>query len=157
MTTFHPGSRVHEERKGVDVWSVPVEGSGGYLGDARGIGFDRLFRVDSARAAAGAVVVDVEGDVDLHSAPELRDHLAALITEGHERIVVDLSGATFLDSMALGVLLGAKRDVTARGASTLELVVATDDIRRIFEITMLERIFEIHQSRAEAIGADGPG
>jgi anti-sigma B factor antagonist len=136
------------------VWAAPAVGTERHLGDARGIGFDRLFRVGEARLPDGAVVVEVEGDVDLHSAPELRDRLNALIGDGAERVVVDLSEATFLDSMALGVLLGAKREVADRDGM-LELVVATDDIRRIFEITMLERIFRIHPTRAEALGADG--
>ena len=117
---------------------------------------DRAFEVDVERRPDGMAVVVVEGDVDLHSGPALRNRLAGLVDDGVERIVVDLSDATFLDSMALGVLLGAKRDLAATGGE-LELVVTRDDIRRIFEITMLERIFVLHGSREGALRAGAGG
>lgn len=117
---------------------------------------DHPFRVDVELESSGTAVVVVEGDVDLHSGPALRNQLAGLVEDGVERIVVDLSEATFLDSMALGVLLGAKRDLAGTDG-TLELVVTRDDIRRIFEITMLERIFVLHESRDAALRAGAGG
>lgn len=108
------------------------------------------FRVEVARTNEGVVLVEVGGDVDLHSGPELRDRLGEVIGEGASRVVVDLSDATFLDSMALGVLLGAKKRLAAAGGD-MRLVVPTSDIRRIFEITMLDRVFELHDSRGDAV------
>jgi anti-sigma B factor antagonist len=108
------------------------------------------FRLAVVRADGDLPVVSVEGDVDLYSAPELREQLAELSEEGAPRIVLDLSRATFLDSMALGVLLGAKKRLAATGGE-LEIVVATPDVRRILEITMLNRIFVLHESREEAV------
>ncbi len=113
------------------------------------------FRVAVERDGDCAILV-VEGDVDLHSAPCLRDELAMIIEGDASRVVVDLSETTFLDSMALGVLLGAKKGLAARGAE-LELVVTRSDIRRIFEITMLERVFALHSSRSDAIRRVGAG
>jgi anti-sigma B factor antagonist len=55
----------------------------------------------------GTFVVALTGEVDLHTAPELKAALLRLVAEGPTRIVVDLSGATFVDSTTLGVLLGA--------------------------------------------------
>jgi anti-sigma B factor antagonist len=112
------------------------------------------FRLAVVRADGDLPVVSVEGDVDLYSAPELREQLAELSEEGAPRIVLDLSRATFLDSMALGVLLGAKKRLAATGGE-LELVVATPDVRRILEITMLNRIFVLHESREEAMDPGG--
>jgi len=97
-------------------------------------------------------VVTVVGDVDLHSAPVLRDTVTAVFGTTSERVTVDLTEATFLDSMALGVLLGAKKRL-AEGGGELDLVVSTPEIRRVFEITMLDRVFEIHPSR-DAAGLD---
>ena len=103
-------------------------------------------RIERDRARAADVVV-VGGDVDLHSAPELREQLERVSNEDHpSRIVVDLSEATFLDSMALGVLLAAKRSAEARGKRFV-IVAATPEIRRIFEITMLDSVFELHATR----------
>lgn len=111
------------------------------------------FRVDVERGSDERPIVHVVGDVDLHSAPILRDRLTALAGDPGAQVTVDLSESTFLDSMALGVLLGAKKRLADVGGE-LELVVSTPEIRRVFEITMLDRVFEIHSSRAEA-GLDG--
>jgi anti-sigma B factor antagonist len=95
-------------------------------------------------------IVSVEGDVDLRSAPDLRDRLASLGETGAKHVVVDLSECEFLDSMGLGVLLGAKKRM-ARNGRELHVVVASSDIRRIFEITMLDRVLDLHATRAEAL------
>jgi anti-anti-sigma factor len=104
----------------------------------------------------GASIVIVAGDVDLHSAPELRDRLMSLADAGTHHVVVDLSDATFLDSMALGVLLAVDRRLTDDGGS-LDLVVSTPDIRRIFEITMLDRVFDLHETCADALAGHHNG
>jgi anti-sigma B factor antagonist len=90
------------------------------------------------------------GDADLHSAPELREALTDLIDEGAERVIVDLSAATFVDSMTLGVLLGSTKHLRLKGGG-LDVVVPGPEIRRIFEITMLDRVFELHASRDSAL------
>jgi anti-anti-sigma factor len=99
-------------------------------------------------------IVTVAGDVDLYSAPHLRARLAALADSYVGHVVLDLSDATFLDSMALGVILMAQKHMTAVGGR-LDLVVPTPEIRRIFEITMLDQVFDLHETRAEAIRSDG--
>jgi anti-sigma B factor antagonist len=108
------------------------------------------FEVTVERPSETASVVAVRGEADLHSAPELRDRLAVVIDEGAKLVVVDLTETTFIDSMALGVLLGSTKRLRANGGQ-LELVVTQPDIRRIFEITMLDRILEIHPSREVAL------
>jgi anti-sigma B factor antagonist len=111
-----------------------------------------VFRVDVDRRPYVSVVT-VSGDVDLHSAPLLRTRLAALVEADVRHVVLDLSDATFLDSMALGVILMAQKHLTAAGG-TLDLVVTTPEIRRIFEITMLDQVFDLHDTRTEAIDGD---
>ncbi len=107
------------------------------------------FHVEVVDSWPGISLVDVAGDVDLHSAAELRETLSTLVDGETRQITLDLSHVTFLDSMGLGVILGTKKRLAATGRE-LELVVANPEIRRIFEITMLDRIFELHASRAEA-------
>lgn len=122
--------------------------------DSPGLQQDHEFRLDVDPLSAGVCLLTVGGDVDLYSAPELRNRLAELADDGVVRVVVDLTRATFLDSMALGVLLGGKKRLAAVGGD-LELVVATHDVRRLFEITMLNRIFVLHESREAALARDG--
>jgi anti-sigma B factor antagonist len=121
------------------------------VGETASILESRSFDVDVERQP-GVVILTAVGDIDLHSAPILRDELASVADTGPRKVVLDLSGATFLDSMALGVILAAKKRLVGdRGQ--LELVVSTPEIRRIFEITMLDRIFDLHETRAQAAGA----
>jgi anti-anti-sigma factor len=103
-------------------------------------------RVETETLSNGVVVVAVHGEADLHFAPEFRDRLDAVIDDGAVRVLVDLSDTVFIDSMVLGVLLGSTKRMRASG-NQLELIVPSPDIRRIFEITMLDRILVIHPSR----------
>ena len=109
------------------------------------------FRIEEVDAP-GMLVLAVHGEADLHSAPELRDALGAAIEDGSQELVLDLSKTTFVDSMTLGVLLGAMKRIRARGGH-LRLVVPGADVRRIFEITLLDRVFPLHDTREEAVRA----
>ena len=120
---------------------------------ARTLETSEVFRVDVDHESYVSVVT-VTGDVDLHSAPLLRARLAALADAYVEHVVLDLSDATFLDSMALGVMLAAQKRLLA-DQGRLDLVVPTPEIRRIFEITMLDQVFDLHDTRAEAINGSG--
>jgi anti-sigma B factor antagonist len=114
------------------------------------------FRIDVERPSDGLAIVEVVGDADLYSAPELRDRLTELLDDGARQVVVDLSETTFVDSMTLGVLLGSMKRLGTAGGR-LELVVSRPDIRRIFEITMLDRVFELHETREHALEARRDG
>ena len=100
------------------------------------------------------VVIAVHGQADLHTAPELRNAITAALDGGATGLVVDLSEATFIDSMTLGVLLGAVKRLRPSGGKVG--IVCTDaHIRRIFEITLLDRVFSLHTSldAARAVGS----
>jgi anti-sigma B factor antagonist len=112
-------------------------------------------RIDTERSG-DSWIVSVTGDVDLHSAADLRDRLAALGDTGAKHVVVDLSECAFLDSMGLGVLLGAKKRM-ARDGRELHVIVSAPDVRRIFEITMLDRVLDLHETRATALQAGHNG
>ena len=111
-------------------------------------GTDFGIRVENL-GSDGAIVA-VAGDADLYSAPELRDRLTSLLDEGVRYVAVDLSETTFVDSMTLGVLLGAVKRLRTSGGR-LEVIVPRPDIRRIFEITMLDRVFDLHATRDQAL------
>ena len=109
----------------------------------------QAFRLEDVRATGEKVVLAVYGELDLHVAPELRDRLDIALDEGARVIVLDLSRVTFIDSMALGVLLGAVNRLRRRGGD-LRLVVPNPELRRIFEISLLDQIFTLDWSREEA-------
>ena len=108
------------------------------------------FGVETIDGGASAVVIAVHGQADLHTAPELRNAMTAALDAGATGLVVDLSEASFIDSMTLGVLLGAVKRLRPSGGKVT--IVCTDPhIRRIFEITLLDRVFSLHASRDDAL------
>jgi anti-sigma B factor antagonist len=95
-------------------------------------------------------VLDVRGEVDLHSASQLQDRLLQLIATGRRSVVVDLTGLSFLDSTGLGVLVAARNEAERAGAA-LRLVCTSERMLKLFRITGLDAVFEIYATVAEAI------
>lgn len=110
------------------------------------------FRIDEERPRKASVVLVLSGDADLRGAPELRDRLSEAIADGAGLVVVDLSAVAFIDSMALGVLLGARHRLQTRGGD-LRLVVSTSELRRIFELSSLDQVFVLESTRDEALSS----
>ncbi len=104
----------------------------------------------ATRHEGDVAVVSAMGEVDVFSAPGLDSELDALIAAGSSRLVVDLSEVAFLDSTGLGVLVKALKH--AREADGwLHLVVTSDRIRKIFEITGLDASIPIFDTAQDAI------
>ena len=80
--------------------------------------------------------VTASGELDLNSAPVLRQALEDAVDRGRNRLSIDAAGVTFIDSSALMVLLTARNDLVA-GGGTLHLTDASPPVRRILEIAML--------------------
>jgi anti-sigma B factor antagonist len=97
-------------------------------------------------------VLEVGGEVDVYTAPKLREKLVELVGEGHYQIVVDMTKVEFLDSTGLGVLVGGLKRVRSHDGS-LALVCSQERILKIFRITGLTKVFPIHDSLEEALQA----
>jgi anti-sigma B factor antagonist len=99
------------------------------------------FRI-SVRDDDDAVTLTIEGEVDVATAPALRDELYRLIDRGTKRIVVDLAAMDFIDSTGLGVFVGALKR-SREGGGELELRSLKPAARKIFDITGLSSAFNI--------------
>jgi anti-sigma B factor antagonist len=108
------------------------------------------FHIQDQEVDADTHVIELGGEIDLYTAPEFKQRMSEIIEEGKTRIVVDLSQATFIDSTTLGVLVGGVKWLRPEGGS-LALVCTDENIVKIFEITGLDRVFPIHESRDEAL------
>jgi anti-sigma B factor antagonist len=95
-------------------------------------------------------VVTVSGDADLYAAGNVERELVRLVDEGKHSIVVDLTDATFIDSTMLRVLLNVSKRLRPGGGELL-VVCREHNIRKIFEITLLDRVFTIFDSREAAL------
>ena len=98
----------------------------------------------------GWSVLAVGGEVDVATAPRLRERLIGLVNDEAYRIVVDLEEVDFIDSTGLGVLIGARKR-TGQHDGDVRLVCTDARIVKVFEITGLDRVFDIHQSVADAV------
>jgi anti-sigma B factor antagonist len=100
----------------------------------------------------GIEVIDVQGEIDMYTAPRLRELLIDLVSKGSYQLVVNLGKVGFLDSTGLGVLVGGLRRVRAHDGS-LDLVCTQQRILKIFRITGLTEVFGIYQTVDQAIAA----
>ena len=100
----------------------------------------------------GWAVLAVKGEVDVYTAPRFRERLIELVSQGKHKIVVDLDGVDFLDSTGLGVLVGGLKRLRSHDGD-LVLVCTQSRILKVFEITGLTKVFQIHESVDGAVGA----
>ena len=99
----------------------------------------------SNRTEGEHTVLAVSGEVDVYTAPRLRERLVELVDGGARHVVVDLGRVDFLDSTGLGVLVGALKRLRAANG-TFGLVCSKEPLLKIFRITALDQVFPIHPS-----------
>src|SRR4051794_31076676 len=97
-------------------------------------------------------LASVSGDIDAYTAPELRAALLGLVQDSRLHIVIDMSGVSFLDSTGLGVLIGTLNRQRKSGGS-LGLAAISDRVFKIFRITSLDTVFDIHPDVDDALKA----
>jgi anti-sigma B factor antagonist len=110
------------------------------------------FRIEEEHPSDDVVLLAVRGEADLHVAGELGDRLSIALDSGASSIVLDLTEVTFVDSMTLGTLVANAKRARAKGGE-LRLVVTGVPIRRILEVTLLDRLFPIDETREQALAA----
>ena len=95
-------------------------------------------------------MIALEGEADAFTAPIVEEELDRAIDSPADAVVVDLTGVTFVDSTALGVLLAGSERVRARGGR-LAIVCTDDHIRNLFAITGIDAVVPLFQSVREAV------
>lgn len=94
-------------------------------------------------------IIELEGEVDVYTAPQLKQQMIGILEGGAKELVVNLEKVDYLDSTALGVLIGGLKRMRERDGNMV-LVCPSPRIRRVFEITGLDKIFDIYNTEAEA-------
>ena len=102
------------------------------------------------RHEGDVAVVAATGEVDVFTAPGLDTEITTLLEQGTSRLVIDLTGVSFLDSTGLGVLVKGLKTARDAGGS-MQLVVTSDRIRRIFDITGLDASLPLYDTVDDAL------
>ncbi|AKU18122.1 anti-sigma factor antagonist [Luteipulveratus mongoliensis] len=104
----------------------------------------------TTRAEGDVTVVRLAGEVDVFSAPTLRDELSHVIASGKTKLLADLTDVPFLDSTGLGVLVGRLKTVRVQDGE-MRLVISSERVLRNFEITGLDKVFRIYPTVEEGL------
>ena len=110
------------------------------------------FAVELLRPSDRVAIVELEGEVDISSSRRFKDALSRGTGEGARRVIIDFAKVTFIDSTAIGVVVGGVKDMRARGG-TLDIVCPEEQIRGILKTTRLDEILDVYLTRAEALAA----
>jgi anti-sigma B factor antagonist len=100
-------------------------------------------------------VIEVIGEIDIESAPWLREIVTELTDAGADRLVFDLSQVTFVDSIGLGVFILARKKMLLR-RRTVGIVASTRRVVAIFRIAGLEQLFRIRPTLAAVLADEDP-
>jgi len=103
----------------------------------------------STQQDGGVCTVTLEGEVDVYTAPSLKEELIKLLDSGCTSIIIDMEKVVFIDSSGLGVLVGALRRAREKGGA-VRIVCTRDSVLKIFRITGLDKVFPIFADASEA-------
>lgn len=96
------------------------------------------------------VVVEFEGSLDVSLQQKLKDKLDDCVRDHGRDMVLDFNSVSFIDSSCLGVLVSCARRLREKKGD-IKLSRLSDDVRSIFQITRLDKIFEIHETKEQAV------
>jgi anti-sigma B factor antagonist len=103
------------------------------------------------RQEDGHTIIEVGGEIDVYTAPKLRDKITELVGNGNYNLVIDMEKVDFLDSTGLGVLVGGLKKVRAHDGS-MRLICNQERLLKIFRITGLTKVFAIYDTVDAALG-----
>ena len=108
--------------------------------------------IATEKDVSGTLVVQFAGDaLDAETSKTFRKELKEQL-EGHKHVVLDLSKVVFVDSSGLGALIACLRQVSAAGGD-LKLCGLSKQVRALFELVRMHRLFSIYNTRDEAMRA----
>lgn len=95
-------------------------------------------------------VLRVSGEIDMATAPRLRQHVLAVAASGPAGLIIDLDRVDFIDSTGLGVMVGAAKRMRMLGG-TMRIVCSTPHLIELFELTRLSEVFDLFETLDEAV------
>ena len=104
----------------------------------------------SIKRQGDVVVVDVEGQLIVGNRQELKQKVLEQLENGDRKFVIDFSNTGYIDSSGLGVLVSLSKKIREQGGE-LRLANLNDDLKTLFELTKLDTLFQIADTRDRAL------
>jgi anti-sigma B factor antagonist len=96
------------------------------------------------------VILDINGEIDLYNAPEIKSKITELTEQGKNDIIINLKKVSYIDSSGIGVLISSLSSLKKAGGS-LKIINVYDSVKKVFELTKLTSFFDIYGSEEEAM------
>lgn len=106
----------------------------------------------SKRESGSVIILDVNGEIDLYNAPEIKETINNLIEEKKFNVIINLAKVSYIDSSGIGALISSLSNLK-KFQGGLKIVNVSGSVRKVFELTKLTNFFEIYDSENEAAGA----
>lgn len=107
-------------------------------------------KIETRQMADGTQAIEVHGEIDVYTSPKVKEIITELIEKGNYLLIINLEGVRYIDSTGLGVLIGALKKVREKDGC-INLVCNNPQIKKIFNITGLVKIFGIFKTEEEAL------
>lgn len=105
----------------------------------------------TSRTADGVEIINLQGKITIGSGDtQLRDVITAALSAGKNKVLLDMSGVTTIDSSGIGELVGSYTTVTNRGGK-LKLLHLPAKLNELLHVTQLITVFEVYENEAEAL------
>ncbi len=104
------------------------------------------------REKDGVVILDIQGEIDLYNAPEIKETIQKLIDQQKYNVLINLAKVSYIDSSGIGALISSLSNLKKyQGALKITNVYAS--VKKVFELTKLTSFFEIYDSEEEALAS----
>ncbi len=106
----------------------------------------------SQRERDGIIIMDIQGEIDLYNAPEIKENVQKLIEKQKINIIINLEKVSYIDSSGIGSLISALSSLK-KYHGNMKLVNLLSSVKKVFELTKLTNFFEIYKTENEALKA----
>jgi anti-sigma B factor antagonist len=103
------------------------------------------------RREDGWTILVVGGELDLYTAPRLRDQVLGTVDDGVDRIAIDLSGVGFIDSTGLGILVACLKRVRERDGRLVLIAPEASPLRRLLSLTGLQQVLPTYSALSDVV------
>ena len=104
------------------------------------------------REKNAVIILDINGEIDLYNAPDIKDTIKQLIDEGKRQIIINLEKVSYLDSSGIGVLISSLSNLKKVGGA-LKIINVYASVKKVFELTKLTSFFDIFDGEDEALAS----